>query len=174
MKKRVFSIAKVIYDVITTVINIFLALALAGMMYLVAGQVVARYILHIATPAYEEYARMLMVGSAFIGSAVGVRYKSHVDIDILTYVVKGQKAVTAVKLVGTVLWLAFAIWFTYLAWDFTTWAMQIKSAMSAVKWPPLWVFYSSTFIGGALLSFYLCVLLGTQIAELSKKGLSKA
>ena len=65
------------------VLNMFLALLMAGMVVVISAQVWFRFVVGDPLSWTEEAGRYMFVWISFLGAAAGVRYRVHLGIDLL-------------------------------------------------------------------------------------------
>jgi TRAP-type transport system small permease protein len=76
-------IFRTVFDIMDRCINWFLALLMAGMVFIISAQVWCRFILNDPLSWSEEAGRYLFVWISFMGAAAGVRYQVHLGIDLM-------------------------------------------------------------------------------------------
>ncbi|MET0869238.1 MAG: TRAP transporter small permease, partial [Pseudorhodoplanes sp.] len=140
-------------------LKVTVALLLAGMVVLVFGNVVLRYVFNSGIAISEELSRWLFVWMVFLGAIVGLREHAHLGVDTLIKFLSpaGRKACFAVShalmLYASVL-LTIGSWKqTLLNWDTTAPASNLSVG----------IFYLSGVVFGvsaiAILTFELFRLL---------------
>ncbi len=72
-----------ILDLYVIVLKAIMALLLAGMVVLVFGNVVMRYVFDSGISASDELARWFFVWMVFLGGIVGIRERRHLGVDSL-------------------------------------------------------------------------------------------
>ncbi|MEH0022994.1 MAG: TRAP transporter small permease [Desulfobacter sp.] len=96
-----------------TIVNWILALIMTAMLVVVSAQVWYRFVLNNPLAWSEELARYLFVWISFLGSAVGVRMRVHLGIDLIDKILTsgGRKVMTVlvnlliqIFLVVVILW----------------------------------------------------------------------
>lgn len=70
--------------VLATILKTLIVILAVTMMVLMLIQVIFRYFLFIPSPWSEDLARLALVWTTFLASALGIRYLEHPKIDILT------------------------------------------------------------------------------------------
>ena len=83
---------------IDTILNWALTITLTIMLVVVTAQVWYRFVFNDPLTWSEEVARYLFVWISFIGSAVGIRYRVHLGIDLIDKILspKARKVMTVV------------------------------------------------------------------------------
>ena len=112
-------------------------------------QFFTRYALNDSASWTEEIARYLLIATAFVGAAVGVRKNNHIQVDFL-YRLLPRAATrplsTAVDVVR-VLFLGYCVWLTYLLIG------KIGgSRMAIIDWP-IGILYGFVLFGFALMTW---------------------
>jgi C4-dicarboxylate transporter, DctQ subunit len=75
---------------VTRIEDFLIALFLALMVVMVLMQIAMRNLFQSGIPGGEDFIRHMVLWIAFIGAGVATRSKSHVRIDVLTHLVKGN------------------------------------------------------------------------------------
>jgi TRAP-type C4-dicarboxylate transport system permease small subunit len=122
-----------------------------AMVTIIFAQVIARYVLHNSLSWSEEMGRYLFVWMTFIGSAIAVRNKLHVSLDMLTSRLPSgwQKLCLVVGYVSMLIFTAVLIYGGYL------FVLRGSSQNSAAMQIPMQYVYLVLPIGGGLIFFYL-------------------
>ena len=138
------ALARVI-DAYFLLLKVTVALLLAGMVVLVFGNVVLRYVFNSGIAISEELSRWLFVWMVFLGAIVGLREHAHLGVDTLVKALSpaGRKICYAVShalmLYASVL-LTIGSWKqTLLNWDTTAPASNLSVG----------IFYLSGLVFGA-------------------------
>jgi TRAP-type C4-dicarboxylate transport system permease small subunit len=150
MAKKLFqSLDKVLINIQKTCI-VFLA---AAMLTLMLIQVVFRYFLLIPSPWSEDLARLALVWTVFLASALGIRYLEHPTIDILTkrFPVKFR------AVLEIVVYLAIAVFGFILLYYGTHFALATSIDHNTSLRYPKNLFYWPGPVGGALFILYSCM-----------------
>ena len=71
------------FDKLDWILNMILALLMAGMVVVIAAQVWFRFVVGDPLAWTEEAGRYMFVWISFLGAAAGVRYRVHLGIDLL-------------------------------------------------------------------------------------------
>jgi TRAP-type C4-dicarboxylate transport system permease small subunit len=104
---------KTMFDVMDRTINWILALLMAAMVAVIAGQVWYRFVMNDPLSWSEELGRYLFVWISFIGAAAGVRYQVHLGIDLLQKLLPANAhrfVVISVNLIIQVFLLVIIYW----------------------------------------------------------------
>jgi TRAP-type C4-dicarboxylate transport system permease small subunit len=112
-------------------------------------QFFTRYALNDSASWTEEIARYLLVATAFVGAAVGVRKNNHIQVDFL-YRLLPQKVTRPLSTfvdVIRILFFGYCIWLTYLL-------MQKigSSRMAIIDWP-IGILYGFVMLGFVLMTW---------------------
>ena len=84
----------------------------------------------------EELARFVFIWMIMLGAMIGVRESSHFDVDIWPRL--RPRAEAALKLIGNVATLIFALVFVWSGWEFTAFAIYRTSELADL---PLWTIH---------------------------------
>jgi TRAP-type C4-dicarboxylate transport system permease small subunit len=84
----------------------------------------------------EELARFVFIWMIMLGAMIGVREGSHFDVDIWPRL--SRKADAALRLIGNIATLIFALVFVWSGYEFTAFAMYRISELAEL---PLWVIH---------------------------------
>lgn len=145
-------------------------LVLIAMTFFAIVQVITRYVLEISYPWLEEAIRYLMIFTVFVGSAVAIYQKSHLNVDLFDHILKSSKAryLEAFRLFAVVL---FSIIFGVFSSQFLVQLIQSGQVTPALQismgWP-----MSALLIGSVLMilngAFVLYSLFASK--EMNKEG----
>jgi TRAP-type C4-dicarboxylate transport system permease small subunit len=120
-------------------------LSVAIILLPVTMQIVSRWT--DALPHYiwtEEMARFLFIWMIMIGATVGVREGTHFEVDL--FPVMSPRVAAALRLVGSLAILVFAMVFLWAGIEFTEFAFNRISELAEL---PLWVIHVAWPIAGA-------------------------
>jgi len=126
-------------------LNWLLAVSVAILIIPVSLQIFSRYTALI--PSYiwtEEMARFLFIWMIMIGATVGVREGTHFEVDL--FPVMSPRVAAALRLVGSLAILVFAMVFLWAGIEFTEFAFNRISELAEL---PLWVIHVAWPIAGA-------------------------
>ncbi len=131
MERPSSALARVV-DGYFLLLKVAVALLLAGMVVLVFGNVVLRYVFNSGIAVSEEMSRWLFVWMVFLGAIVGLREHAHLGIDSLIRLLSpaGRKACYAashVLMIYASVLLTIGSWKqTLLNWDTTAPASNLS------------------------------------------------
>ena len=131
-------------------INGFLALILALMSLVVAGNVFCRFVLHSSLYWADELAQILLVWLTFIGAALAVKDKSHYVLNFLTEKLHGNQKKTfwiaqqVLILVSIMILLYFS---AIVTWMIRSWVMPASEFSRAYV-------YAACPVGCLLMLYY--------------------
>jgi TRAP-type C4-dicarboxylate transport system permease small subunit len=126
-------------------------LLMLAMVVIIFAQVVARYALHNSLSWSEELGRYLFVWMTFIGSAIAVRNKLHVSLDMLVTKLPSalQKLCLVISYVSMMVFTAVLIYGGY------RFVLRGSKQISAAMQVPMHYVYLVLPVGGGLIFFYL-------------------
>jgi TRAP-type C4-dicarboxylate transport system permease small subunit len=128
----------------------WLALAIFFLLGLtVLYQFFTRYALNDSAAWTEEIARYLLIGTVFIGAAIGVRKNNHIQVDFL-YRVLPRWFMRPMSLGVDVLRIAFLVTAVVLTWQLID---RIGSSRMAVVDLPMGIVYGSVLLGFVLMTW---------------------
>lgn len=123
------------------VILVFVALTLT-----VVLQVFFRYVLQHSLRWTEEAARYLLIWLVLLGSAVAMRHRAHLQVDILTAALPPKPRRILESIIGILTLVFLAIMTVQGAYVVTVTISQVSPAMQL----PMGLIYAALPIGGAL------------------------
>lgn len=126
-------------------------LLMLAMVTIIFSQVVARYLFSNSLSWSEELGRYIFVWMTFIGSAIAVRNKLHVTLDM--FVMKFPHALQKFCLV--ISYLSMMVFTSVLIYGGFKFVAKGSSQMSAAMQLPMHYVYIVLPIGGGLIFFYL-------------------
>jgi TRAP-type transport system small permease protein len=126
-------------------------------------QVLIRFVFKYPLPWTEEISRIAFVYSIFVGAAIAVREKTHLNVDFLLVVLPPGVA-RALKLFGTVL---VGIFLAFMTWQGVLFVEATGVQVTPVMQIPFRYLYLILPSSGGLMLLYL--ILGT-LDELRKGG----
>jgi TRAP-type C4-dicarboxylate transport system permease small subunit len=118
-------------------LSFLLVVSVAVLIIPVSLQIFSRYTSLI--PSYiwtEEMARFLFIWMIMIGAMIGVRESTHFEIDL--WPAMNPRAEAALKLLGQVAVLVFALVFVWSGYEFTAFAWNRISELAEL---PLWLIH---------------------------------
>jgi TRAP-type C4-dicarboxylate transport system permease small subunit len=118
-------------------------------------QVLIRFVFKYPLPWTEEVSRIAFVYSIFVGAAIAVREKAHLNVDFVLVVLPPGVA-RAIQLVGTVL---VGIFLVFMTWQGIVFVRATGVQVTPVMQVPFRYLYIIIPSSGALMLLYL--ILGT-------------
>lgn len=144
-------------------LDVFLILMTLGIVILVALQVLFRYVFSFSAPWTEEIARFMFIYLTFIGSALCMREKTHITIEVLIEVLPKWLRNTILIFVQ-----ALVIWFLIIvlqgSWQMVLSSTEVRSA--SLVWFNYSYVYFALFFGVVLMIFYSIMRLYELIREI--------
>jgi TRAP-type C4-dicarboxylate transport system permease small subunit len=140
----------------SSLLSALLIVSVAILIIPVSLQIFSRYTALI--PAYiwtEEMARFLFIWMIMIGAMIGVRESTHFEVDLLPAV--SPRIEAAVRLMGQVAVLVFALVFVWSGYEFTAFAWYRISELAEL---PLWLIHMAWPLTGIT----WVIFLGEQMA----------
>lgn len=136
--------------------SVFMYIALILMSIFAFAQVITRYVFELPNVWIEETTRYLMVWMIFIGMAVAVRKKAHLDVDVVSIFFPsiGGK----VRLFYEIVLLVFGTIFSGLTWKMVAFQWEMGQKSPAMQVPMAFI-YLGMFVGGILMVIHLVVQL---------------
>ena len=112
-------------------------------------QFFTRYALNDSASWTEEIARYLLIATAFVGAAIGVRKNNHIQVDFLYRLLPHavNRVLSTVVDVLRIAFLAYCVWLTYLLMD------KIGSSRMAIIDLPMGLVYGFVLAGFALMTW---------------------
>jgi TRAP-type C4-dicarboxylate transport system permease small subunit len=112
-------------------------------------QFFTRYALNDSASWTEEIARYLLIATAFVGAAIGVRKNNHIQVDFLYRLLprKVTRPLSTLVDVIRILFFGYCIWLTY--------ALMQKigsSRMAIIDWP-IGILYAFVLLGFVLMTW---------------------
>lgn len=102
----------------------------------------------------EELGRYLFIWLIYISSAMAVKLRAHIKVDVLK-VVFGKMGNFILDILSNVFFFLFAAAFTYYSWNAVYRLAFVRTQYSATLHLPMWVPYFSITLGCALMVFRL-------------------
>ena len=140
-KRSLFQKATALYS---RFLSFLLVISVAVLIIPVSLQIFSRYTALI--PSYiwtEEMARFLFIWMIMIGAMIGVRESTHFEVDLWPAV--SPRVEAAVKLIGQIAVLVFALVFVWSGYEFTAFAWYRISELAEL---PLWTIHIAWPIAG--------------------------
>jgi TRAP-type transport system small permease protein len=139
------------------VLSLLLVVTLVLLIVPVSLQIFSRFTHFI--PHYiwtEEMARFMFIWVIMIGSMIGVRESTHLEVDLWSAI--SPRVEAGVKLFANLAVLAIAFVFVWAGWEFTRFAFNRVSELAEL---PLWTIH----IAWPLTGLTWIVFLGEQVAD---------
>ncbi|MCM3601624.1 TRAP transporter small permease [Robertmurraya korlensis] len=147
--------------------ELFIGIFSFVMVVVISVQVFMRYVLQDSLPWSEELARYCFIWLVYLGISYGVKKQKHMSVDVLYLALKG-KSQAALRIVGNLLFLAFALFGLIYGYQITlkllTWG-QLSPALSL----PVGFVYLAGPIGMGLTAIRLIQLIVQQVKILLGK-----
>jgi TRAP-type transport system small permease protein len=112
-------------------------------------QVVVRYFFQLPFPWVEELARYSMIAMIYIGSAVAVHKKEHLNVELLDMILKEPKK-RVVGITHQFLILVFVIFLVYVSTEFILFQIKIGQVSPAMQISMAWPI-GAILLGGILM-----------------------
>ncbi len=153
---------------VSRLVNWIGAVVLAAMMFLIAADVILRYVFNSPIPGALEVSEFLLIMVLFFGVAYTAVKKGHVPVDLVTSRLPPRAAAilsSGVSFMGILL-------FALLAWRVVIYAFVIKqtAAVSFILRVPIYPFILIIAFGSAL----LCVVLFSDLMDSMSRALQKS
>jgi TRAP-type C4-dicarboxylate transport system permease small subunit len=140
-------VEKMLYKILKTICF----LLMLAMVIIIFSQVVARYAFANSLSWSEELGRYLFVWMTFIGSAIAVRNKLHVSLDMFVTHLPRQFQ----KLCLIISYLSMAIFTSVLIYGGYRFVLRASQQISAAMQLPMYYVYIVLPVGGGLILFYI-------------------
>ncbi len=144
-------------------VMVFSTLALG---FLMALQVLLRYVLKLPFLGIEEMAPLFAVWAYFLGMSFATRHRDHIGGGILTIVFKSPVFIKTVRLIGTTVSFIVVCVFGYYVYNMAIFNMNIGRLSTYMRLPKyLWDF---SVVAGCLISgFYLLLQIILESVDLA-------
>ena len=130
--------------------GIFAVLCMILSILIITELVLERYLFQSAITWQTELVTMLLVASTFIGSAYVLSINGHVNVEYIYGFLKTKNKLK-LQIITSSMSLLFFIFLFYLGFEITK-TDYLKNYTTGTIWdPPLWIPYSSMFIGSLLM-----------------------
>jgi TRAP-type C4-dicarboxylate transport system permease small subunit len=103
----------------------------------------------------------------FLGASIGSYERSHITADILTMLVKSQKAKAVIAVINSVLTSMLLLYALYWGFNFFVWGI-VKLPRTPILHLPIVYAQSSVFIGFVMMTYYSLGHLVNDIKELKR------
>ncbi|MGG0720348.1 TRAP transporter small permease [Robertmurraya massiliosenegalensis] len=134
------------------------------------SQVITRYVLEMSFPWLEEVIRYLMVFTVYIGSAVAIKQKAHLNVEIFDHILGGS-IFRYVDLTRHFVIILFGSVFGYISYQVLLQLVQSGQVTPALQISMVWPM-SALFIGSLLMilnGIYVFYLI-FKSKQLNKEG----
>lgn len=132
-------------------------------------QVVLRYILQWPSIWQNELGLYLLMFSAFVGGAYGLKHGAHVGVDLIVIRLP-KKAQLILKIIVSVLCLLLIVVVGWKAWEMW-WEATVNDWHSETLWgPPLTYPYFILPLGMTLIALQYIVIISETVQELVEDG----
>ncbi|MBR0597837.1 TRAP transporter small permease [Sinanaerobacter chloroacetimidivorans] len=138
-----------------TVIFFFLMLCLLMI------QVICRYYLHLPLAWVEEMIRYIYIGVGFLGAAVAVKERGHIEINILPSILKGilksnHKVRKVLMFTDVIVYIIGTGFWTYIVYTMTHYMLEVKAQnqLSVAMEIPMWIIVAIIVISSILCAFH--------------------
>jgi len=145
---------------IEKIVNVTISALLFVAFIIIFAQVIVRYVFHSGYPWMEESARFMIIWMSFLGSAVAIRYRRHMFIDIFETMLP-QKGRMVLNVLFDLLMITFFIIMVVLGYQYT---VQNKSNFSAGLNISMAYVYISLIVGMFLMALYMVECLWKRFA----------
>lgn len=123
-----YRVLKIIDYILTKVIEVFLAITFIAIFIMVFYQIILRYVFSTSLFGTAEVYTMLFTYSAALGSALMMRNREHIKIDIFINRIPRKPA----KVILTINYLLIGTLCFFIAWQSISWLDSIKNFRSPV------------------------------------------
>lgn len=139
----------------------FLVSTLAFSVALLFVQVVMRFIFENSLSWSEELARYMFIWQAWIAVGFATKHSKHINLDFAINMCS-PKVKEILYWVAHIIWLAFALYMTYKAYQFTS-RIFVRNTVSAAMEIKMGYVYLAVPVGCALMSFRLVQVMMAKI-----------
>jgi TRAP-type C4-dicarboxylate transport system permease small subunit len=146
----------------------FLVSTLAFSVTLLFVQVVMRFVFNNSLSWSEELARYLFIWQAWIAVGFATKHSRHINLDFAINMCS-PKVKEILYWVAHFIWLAFAVYMTYKATQFTS-RIFVRKTVSAAMEIKMGYVYLAVPVGFALMSFRLVQVLVAKIKSYGKEN----
>lgn len=112
-------------------------------------QVFVRFFLQIPLPWVEELARYIMIAMIYIGAAVAIHKKEHLNVELLDMILKESKK-RVLGITHQLLIIVFLVYLVYVTADYILFQIQIGQVTPALQISMAWP-VSAILLGGILM-----------------------
>lgn len=136
------------------VLDVLMILLLGGIVFLVLLQISQRYFSLFPTPWTEEMSRYLFVYLTFLGSALLIKEKGHITVDLIVERLPRKLRLVVFVLVQ-LLMLAFLYLFAGGILELTR--DSVNTRASSMTWFSMSYLYAGVWLGGVLMFVYALI-----------------
>ena len=140
---------------------------LTGIIALVLVQIIQRYVPFVVVQWTEEMSRYLFVYLTFIGSALLIKEKGHIVVDVAVEQLPRRLQLVVYVLVQVAV-LAFLYIFVSGVLILASTTMETRS--SSMPWFTMGYLYWGVWAGGILMFLYTCIEIGKGVVRLIRRG----
>jgi TRAP-type C4-dicarboxylate transport system permease small subunit len=140
--------------------ELFFIACIAGIVVVVFGQVVMRYVLRDVPPWTEELARSIFGWIVFLGTPIAYRYKAHIVIDLIVSRISSQSR----KKLGVVIFAVMAGFLGFVLVEGIINLWLAKGDLSPVMEVSMAIFYLPLPVGVGLTLLYVLKDLVCELA----------
>ena len=120
------------WKVSDTILEVSTVIALFGILFLMALQIVMRYFFNNPLQWTDEISRMCMVWMTFLGSVIAFREGAHISVDLITNSLP-QKAGRILLNITDILTLAFLLLLAFLGFKYVKMNYKTVSLVTGIR-----------------------------------------
>lgn len=154
--RHVYIIDKYIEKILSILIVLFTTL----LTFLMFSQVILRYIIKLPFLGIEELAPLFAVWAYFLAIWYAARTREHIGGGMLVLVVKNERIIKLVRLIGSIISFVILIIFAYYAYKIMVYNIEVNRLSSYMKVPRyFWSMSSVVGLWGCAICFgiQICV-----------------
>jgi TRAP-type transport system small permease protein len=148
-------------------LDALMILLLSAIVVLVLLQIFQRYFALFPTPWTEEMSRFLFVYLTFLGSALLLKEKGHITVDVVVEHLPRRLQLGVYVLVQLLL-LLFLWIFTGGMLELTLGSVDVRAA--SMTWFSMAYLYGGVWLGGVLMFVYALIEMGKGLVRLVRPG----
>jgi TRAP-type C4-dicarboxylate transport system permease small subunit len=145
-----------VYSIMLGIEDSAIVVALIVMVFSIFLQVIYRYVLTMTLVWSEELARYLMVSSTFIGAGLGIAKESHIRMNLIRSVVRGENQTRIVNVFVNLFGLIFCIIFAGLSYQILKDVTEFGHRSPAINLP-MYLPFGAMFAGILLMILHCAV-----------------
>jgi len=151
---------------IEQILNIMIALCIAGMTILIFTNVILRYIFHSGITWAEEMSRFMFIWMVFLGSILVLKEGTHIGVDMLVRRVP-ENLRKLLLFIGNLIILAIAFIVLKGSWDMTMDSLNSKAPATGIS-------LAFMYVVGVIMSVGMILIGGVNLFKIFKgEGLAK-